>query len=500
MPMIDEPRPARKLLTRKYYKLQVWGTLAVITTVAGVLQLHGIAAKSLWLDEGASISLVHLDWYDFVRVLWRRELNMVLYYVFLREWIHWGDSVAFLRGLSVLFAVAAVPAIFFLGRRMYGTNVGLVSALLLSVNAFQVRYAQEVRSYSLLALLVILSSTCYVAAARSGHRRNWNLYIAATVLSIYAHFFAVLVVVSQIAALFSINYCRATDTNIANTKSWPEFRRALLLIALLTLPSWIFIATTGPEPVTWIPRLRAGDILHVLRAISGNANSILLALYAVCVLVGVLTVFRGDSSQPDRRCYTVVVACWFFVPLLVILAVSVLRPMFVPRYLIICLPAWVLLAAVGVTSLRPRLLRGVVLMMTVWLAVNGVRSYYKADFDIGRNDVRSATAYILNHSLPGDGILFDIPPTRFPFEYYAAHSSAKNKPDMIWVESDSVMTWRDFLGYRPSTERIAEFTANHSRLWVLGLPEFKPPDSTQLAFRLVDKQEFPYIRVYLYER
>ncbi len=182
-------------------QLAVWATLTGITVAGALLQLHAIAAKSLWLDEGSSITMARLDWFNFLRIMWRREMNMVLYYLLLRGWLHLGDSVAFIRGLSVVFAVAAIPAIFLLGRKMHGTGLGLISALLLSINAFQVRYAQEVRSYSLLVLLVIVSTYWFITAAESGRKRDWNWYIVTSALAIYAHFFAVLVVVSHWVAL-----------------------------------------------------------------------------------------------------------------------------------------------------------------------------------------------------------------------------------------------------------------------------------------------------------
>ena len=43
-----------------------------------LLQLHAITAKSFWLDEGSSITMARLDWFNFLRILWRREMNMVL--------------------------------------------------------------------------------------------------------------------------------------------------------------------------------------------------------------------------------------------------------------------------------------------------------------------------------------------------------------------------------------------------------------------------------------
>src|SRR5579884_3815357 len=159
-------------------RVAVWLALTSITALGAALQLHAITAKSFWLDEGSSITMARLNWFNFLRILWRREMNMVLYYLLLREWLHLGDSVAWIRGLSVIFAVAAIPAIFLLGRKMLGTSFGLISALLLSVNAFQVRYAQEARSYSLLVLLLIISSHFLVSELEGGRRRDWNWYTA----------------------------------------------------------------------------------------------------------------------------------------------------------------------------------------------------------------------------------------------------------------------------------------------------------------------------------
>src|SRR5580658_5699079 len=137
-PIRDETRQHAAVLAGFLSRVGVWLALAATTGLGVVLQLHAITAKSFWLDEGSSITMSRLDWFNFLRILWRREMNMVLYYLLLRSWLHLGDSVAWIRGLSVVFAVAAIPGIFLLGRKMLGTRFGLVSALLLSVNAFQV--------------------------------------------------------------------------------------------------------------------------------------------------------------------------------------------------------------------------------------------------------------------------------------------------------------------------------------------------------------------------
>ena len=126
--------------------------------------------------------------------------------------------------------------------------------------------------------------------------------------------------------------------------------------------------------------------------------------------------------------------------------VSLARPVFAPRYFMILLPAWIMLAAAGITSKRVLLITAVLSIALASFGIEGVRSYYKADFDIGRNDLRSTTAYILDHAKPGDGIVFYSLSTRFPYDYYAEHSGTAVKPDTLWPGNNAGVGWRDFMG------------------------------------------------------
>jgi len=484
-------------------RILVWISLALITILAAYLQLHNISAKSFWLDEGSSITMARLDWFNFLRILWRREMNMVLYYLLLRGWLHLGDSVAWIRGLSVIFATAAVPGIFLLGRKMQGIGLGLISALLLSVNAFQVRYAQEARSYSLLVLLVIASTYFFISAIDSNSPRDWKWYIVASSLAVYSQFFAVLVVVAHWIALWVLFRTKSAELAPDIRK---QFRRAAKLIALWTLPIWLFIVTTGAGPIAWIRRPGVNDIVGLLKKLSGNADTALFVIYSACVLLALVQGALSPRKQlPGSRSY-IVLACWFIVPLLIVLVASVIRPVFAPRYMMICLPAWIMLAAAGANSIRPRFLVPVALALFVWLGIIGVRSYYRADFDIGRNDVRSATIYILEHAEPSDGVVFYTLSARFPYDYYAAHSASQNKPDILWPGNNSGVAWRDFMGV-PSAARVPQFASGHERIWLVTTP--MPPNDPKFtafeaalnqSYRLTVTQDFPFIRVMLFER
>src|SRR5437588_10243942 len=100
-------------------------TLALLAAVATVLRFLFLTRKPFWFDEAFSVEIARLSWHDFTRLLWWREANMSLYYVTLRGWLHFGGSPFYIRSLSVLASLATLPAIFWLGCKLFDRRVGL---------------------------------------------------------------------------------------------------------------------------------------------------------------------------------------------------------------------------------------------------------------------------------------------------------------------------------------------------------------------------------------
>ena len=136
--------------------------MSVIVGVAAVLRWLMIGRSSLWIDEGASVTLARMPWDRFLHVLWQYEANMTAYYLILRAWMHMGDSETIIRSLSALLGTAAVLAIYVLGRRVMSERVGVLAAALLAVNMQHLWYSQDARGYSLVVLMVIGSLLFFV--------------------------------------------------------------------------------------------------------------------------------------------------------------------------------------------------------------------------------------------------------------------------------------------------------------------------------------------------
>lgn len=158
--------------------------------------------KSFWLDEAYSISFVNLSWSQLWEIISRREANMSLYYVLLKIWVEmFGDSEFVARSLSVIFAVGGVIMTYAIGAHLFNIRTGLTAGLVLTVNAFFIKYAQEARCYTLLLLLTTFSMYLFIKVIE---RQQYKYYIAlglTNALVLYAHFFGFFVLIAQVISL-----------------------------------------------------------------------------------------------------------------------------------------------------------------------------------------------------------------------------------------------------------------------------------------------------------
>lgn len=471
-----------------------FSAVGLITLVAALLRFLSLSQKSFWFDEGVSVAIARLPLYDFLRILWRREANMSLYYLLLRGWLLLGHSEGWVRSLSALFAIATVPMVYWLGRRMFDARIGAIAAALLAVNAYHIRYAQEARSYALFTLLATLSVgflwNC--ATSNSASSRRWH--IVTSVLTIYAHFYGVLLVVSEWAwARFGSGFALMVHRN---------WRRILVFAS----PTLLFVVLTGVGPLAWIPRPGFREMYQFLLALCGNGGRILLLLYVVCITTASVSSRTAAEPTDIGRSATRLLLLWLALPPLLILLVSQARPVFLGRYFVFTLPALVLLAACGITRMSGRWISPLLLVIMLSLSLRGTQSYYAHDFDIEREDWRGATSYVLANAQPGDAVIFYTVMGRMPYEYYRWNQPG---PEVLCPRHGDAVSFRDFLGH-PDLAILQPSFAQHARVWLIlshnqrGLGQGSDAATALLAWALANAYpkaqplEFPGVQVRLY--
>ena len=360
--------------------------------LAFALGIARAGTKSVWLDEAISDSYARQSLGQFWQTVSHVDPNMSLYYLLLRPWVAvFGDNEAALRSLSAVFAALAVGTLAVLGRRLFDRATGLVAGLFLAMDAFFVQYAQTARSYTLVVLLVLLSSYFFVGELEGPSRANAVGYALSSALAVYAHYFAAYVLLTQLVTLVAIRRREAL------TRRWALIGGSVIV---LVTPEIVFAARAGTHNITWIipPKLWDLGNLPVLLLYSRAIGTTLvcLAVYAVARQLR----RRGATARGGWQIWFV--TAWFAVPVLLAFAVSFSLPMFTPYYLLVALPGLLLASSVGLVRLPSRLAAVILLLLLVGGMGKEIHRWYVTPTI---ENYRSAVQAIRSRAHAGDAIV-----------------------------------------------------------------------------------------------
>lgn len=444
--------------------------LGVLLALATALRLFRLGTKSLWLDEAISVVLAQANRQTFVSALIHRQGNMALYYFFLRGWSRLGNAEFAVRSLSVGFGVAAIPAVYMLGKNLFGPKVGRVAALLLSVHVFHIRYSQEARAYSLLMLLAVLSSLFFLLSLERPVLKNWAAYVVASSLMVYAQVFGGWVLLSQWASLL----LRRRET------PWRSFLGSAAAICIFITPlAYCLLLVSDRSQLYWLTKPSLASLYRFGLDLTGDGGPLLLLAYLALVLGAVAVGVRLWRSQPapvDAWKYGFLLI-WGLLPVALVFIISLRWPMFVSRFLIFCLPPVVLLAADALTQIRSRVLFSAAVMLVLGLSVNGTYFYYRGRADAEHtDDWRDATRYILSQAEPGDALLFSYSEEKLVFDEYLRQLQVTGSPLRLFPEGTDLelLTRRPS---RPSNELMAEIVGGYKRVCVISA--FQPNSASR---------------------
>ncbi len=182
----DEPLRPRLSLVDRARTVPDAVVVTALTAVSTLLRLPGLGTW-YWIDEGISVGIASHPLGDIPGLL-TRDGSPPLYYLLLHVWMAvFGSSEVATHSLSLLFAVATVPAAWWAGRSLFDRRVGLVAAVLAAANPFVTLYSRETRMYTLVALLGVLVAGSFLHVFAFGRRRYLPLFVASLVLLLYTH-------------------------------------------------------------------------------------------------------------------------------------------------------------------------------------------------------------------------------------------------------------------------------------------------------------------------
>ena len=445
--------------------------LVLVLLLALGLRFYRIDAQSLWNDEGTSVALAQRDLLTIARSA-AHDIHPPLYYYLLHGWIAlWGQSELAVRSLSALLGTVLVLFTIQLGKLMLPSmaaeggeaahtgcaqaeHIGLLAGLFAALSPFLVYYAQETRMYTLCACLGAASTWALLqllprwsrAEKDSGrHRPLWRgaqgwaaCYVILTIPLLYTHYFAVAVVLAQNLAFL---YWLVIDRpgNSAGLLRRVLIWAALQGLVLAAFAPWLIAARGQLQawPAVSEPVKLTALMVDLLRVFSLGLSAparpaLLLFGFAVLLLLGaVAPLWQGWRNRQTSLASTVphmMLLLYLSVPIFLLYLLSLRRPMYNPKFLLICAVPFALLLARGTDTLfslsasdrRARVGSLLVAAGAGWVAVASLVSlkgyYWNQAF--ARDNYRGIAQYVQAMGVPGDAVLINAPGQIETFSYY----------------------------------------------------------------------------------
>jgi uncharacterized membrane protein len=333
-------------------------TFFLLLAIGVGIRFYGLTIQSYWMDElhSARFAMPAQSLGDVVWLTAHYDVHPPLYQALLWGWYHlFGYSEFTGRVLSAIFGVLGLFAIFLLGKTLWNRKAGLFALAVTSPLFFHVFYSQEVRSYSLLFLLTVLSWWAMATLIRKPDLSRTILYAVFSSALIYTHYFGFFVLISQ--ALYMLMLLAWQRKPLLSAFYYCVIAGVIVVVCFLP---WVpFFFGNDMLGKTWIQPVSIKFVYLFIARYFLNGRKVLFVIVPIVVLLAWLLPDREEKSSkeaPEIFPYFLLVT-WIVVTYDLPFILSIVEaPMLIPRVTIITLPAVVLLISGPAARLKMKYL------------------------------------------------------------------------------------------------------------------------------------------------
>jgi 4-amino-4-deoxy-L-arabinose transferase-like glycosyltransferase len=439
--------------------------LTIILLLALALRLWHLDEHVLWWDEGNNAYFAQTTPSQLLEMSrLTNDTDPPVHRLALGLWFRMlGASAYNLRLLSVVCGALTVGLAFLWGRRLGGDRVGLLAALLLALSPTAIYYSREAKGYPWITLFEWIGLSLFYSATddRSAPRSRgaafglWAAYVAASVLAVGAHYFALFVHLAQGVWLLA-----------AVARPWTGWRKAWRRVWPWTLAQVAVLAAVAPwVMLTWrtayagadaIPLERGGQSLAryltaMATQLAAGKNPEILwgTVAALALLVPAAWAIWAGRRDEGRRLYGLL-ACMVLVPLSAGYLVQRVSVIVIPRLFLFVVPALCVLAAAGLARLRWRALPvGLALALASGISLPGAY----ASPALPGEDIRQLGATLDALARPGDLVVVNYIWEEGLLRLYAPHAEVEWR--LGWYTDENV------------SAEMASLLSAYERLWLV---------------------------------
>jgi mannosyltransferase len=428
-----------------------WLVVAVPAVAAFFINLAGLSGPSLWRDEAYTKDAISRSITHIFDLLGHNDAVHGFYYVI----IHFYSEVAGTSDFAMRFpsvcamavATGFTAAVARRATKLAGLSgrwpdvTAMVAGLVFATSPYMTYYAQMARPYAFVTMCATIASYVLLRAYADGGWRWWTLYGVAVGFTGLFNTFGLLIIPAHALTILAAGGGAGGGVQAAG--SWVRrVARPWLIaaaVAVIVLGPLLLLSYRERGQISWLGKPDRATVEALVRDFAGSRRLLvpvgLLALGGVAAGIfdgrffgrlfgGRLSEGLGDGGR--RLTPAAIALPWLVVPPVVLIAVSMVKPVYDMRYVEYCLPALAILVAAGLvglirllvelltgSSFRPavaiRAATAVAAVVVVIIAVLLVSPQHAIRQSSARPDnLRLASQIVAANERPGD-IVFYIP-------------------------------------------------------------------------------------------
>jgi len=395
--------------------------------VALMMRFWQLGYLGVWTDEATAWTESRLPFRALIEFCIHKDASPPLFYLLTGWALKLGDNETNLRLVSALASLALVWVTYRISRLGADRRTSTIAAALLALSPFQIMYAQEARTYALVGLWTVLALALFARAVLFERRRSWLPFVLVSALGLWTQdLFALGIGVQAAVILF-------TPAGRRESRRWLI---AMAAVVLLVLP-WLILSRTGSDLGSshwYVPGVNRHNMFQVLRALFLSPiplvspaptahlpgldhfmpRALAWALLIAAPALPLAMVLGGLRDGSARGRVARFALAGLMLPLVAVFVVSLVHPLWLPRYFVFLGPMVAVLAAYGLAALKPRALSMAWTGLLLLVSAYGTFRYFT---DYSKEPWRQAVERIAERSDPSRAaVIVTFDPD--PFVYY----------------------------------------------------------------------------------
>jgi mannosyltransferase len=471
--------------------------LVFLIGLATLISVRFWLPESLRLDESQSIWQSNRSYMDMLEVL-ARDVHMPLYGTLLHFWIEtFGNNISTNRILSLAFYLASIYASYIVTLEFTRKQkIALYVAIMFTISPFLNWFGSELRMYSLFTFLTLCMHYLFykIFYRNEASLYHWLAYFVCLILGVYTHYFFLVFIFCQVMfLLFNRHF-------LSGNKKW--LLGSAVVVTVISFVPWAMYVKYINSASSQTPLLTKPSTVDLFNLYSNhlfgfqedNLNTVILSIWPLAGLFVLFLLQKKNMAIQLKHYYLATMA---FLPTFLLFVISILiRPIFLSRYLIMCLPPLYILIALLLFSQKNNLLKVLrpifILAMIASLVVQIVNP--KAPI---KEDYRGVINYVISQVKSNDIVAATAPFTIYPFDYYY-NGSAKLITVPDWDRKSGIPDFNE----AKFIDQLDVLSKDNNKLYlVLSYDqgyEKKVVNIVNTKLDLESEKEFPQIRLMVF--